>query len=206
MREILMENIQKTGDATPTPEEENEEEVQTTNEDEVRSNIIKEYDLDEDEHSEFIDKLTQKEIEQRKAFGKVIEQKRKWREQAQSKGETPEEPKSIPQSGEDVRAIIREEFTQKYIDDLDYPDELKDEVKRIVKTTGKDIKEVVKDPYILYKKEEMEREARNTSASPSGTRKGITVYDENNPPKFDLSTEEGRKQFKDWEKELKAQK
>jgi hypothetical protein len=200
MSKIIMENIQKKGDATPTPGEETEEEVPTINEDDIRSKVIEDYDLDDDEQYELIDKLTLKEVEQRKAFGKVIEQKRKWREQAQStEEETTQPPK---EQGEDVRAIIRDEFSQKYIEDLDYPDEVKDEIKRVMKATGKDVKEVSKDPYILHKKEEILREAKNTSASPNSARKGNTIFDENNPPKFDMSTEEGREQFKDWKKQL----
>ena len=199
-----MDNIQEKGNATPTPEEDKHEEeaLQEVKEDEVRNKIIEDYELDEDEQSDLINKLTQKEVEQRKAFGKVIEQKRKWRDQANKQPE--KEPKPTPSQGEDVRAIIREEFNQKYIEDLQYPDEVKEEIKLIVKNTGKDVKEVANDPYILYKKEEVEREAKNTDASPSGTRKGGTVIDKDNPPKFDLSTEEGMAEFKKWEKKLIA--
>lgn len=201
-----MDNIQNEGNATPTPEElkQEEEVLQEVREDEVRNKIIEDYGLDEDDNDILIDKLTKKEIEQRKAFGKVIEQKRKWREKASVQPEIkPSETmkaEAQKMSGDpaDIERIINEKLEERELQALDCPEDLKAEIKKLAKVQGISVKQAFADPYIQYKKEDMERDQRNTEASASGTRKGTALLDETNIPEFDYSTEEGRKKAKEW--------
>lgn len=205
-----MDNIQKEGNATPTPEElkQEEEVLQELKEDEVRNRVIEDYGLDEDEQSDLVDKLTQKEIEQRKAFGKVIEQKRKWREKASVQPETKPSETMVAEtqkmSGDsaDIERIINEKLEERELQAIDCPEDLKSEIKKLAKIQGISVKQALADPYIQYKKEDMERDQRNTEASTGGTRKGVALMDENNIPEFDYSTEEGRKKAKEWRDSL----
>ena len=83
----------------PSSEElkEEEEALKESKDEEIRSQIVEKYGLDEDLNGETIDKLVEDFKEQRKIFGKAIRQKRDWREKAVSLSQKPkEEPKNPP--------------------------------------------------------------------------------------------------------------
>lgn len=200
------ENIEET--LVPTPEElkEEEEAVAEAKEDEVRNSIIEKYGLDEDEQSDLIDSIVKDQLEQRKAFGKVVGQKIKYREAATTKPAPSKEAPKENETSADVEARIKKEFEQRDLDDMDLPDELKSEVQRLATVQGISVRQASKDPYIIFKKEDYEKNAKIEGATVSRTNKGKTVkFDVSKPPAPNMATEEGRKEWDDYKKFLASQ-
>lgn len=193
---------------TPTSEELKleEEALKDVRQEDVRASIIDKYGLDEDLQGDLIDKLTADILEQRKSFGKVIGQKRKYRELA-SKTKPTEEPQGNPQpqpQQPDVGALIDEKLEQDRLESLDLPEDLKPEVQKLAKMQDISVRKAAQDPYILHRKQELEQQKKTEDAAISRSKKGTHVkYDPKNPPKVDMSTEEGRKAWEDWKKGTK---
>ena len=200
---------------TPTPEElkQEEEALKESNEDEVRSQVIEKYGLDEVDNEDLIENLTKDTLEQRKAFGKVIQQKRTWREKA---GEAkppvePTVPTEEPEAPETATALTSEQVSEQVtatlekrdLDALEFSDELKEEVKDYAKLKGISVKKALDSKYIKHELAvEKGEEIADEASIGSGTRKPTTkVFSE--PGIFDHSTEKGRKDFEKWEQEQK---
>jgi len=199
--------------STPSPEElkEEEEALKDSKEEEVRSSIIEKYGLDEDDQSDLVDQLMQDQLEQRKAFGKVVGQKIKYREAATNAASSKEEPKEKEQPNKDketpdVDTLVNEKFEERDLVSLELPEDIKSEVQKLAKAQGISVLQASKDPYIVFKKEQYEQEAKMDKATPSRTRKGTTVkFDVNEPPKPDMSTEEGQKEWSEYKEFLSSQ-
>lgn len=199
--EIPKENDVINSDSEELKQE--EEALEEAKQDDIRNSIIEKYGLDEED--ELVDKLVSDQLEQRKAFGKVVAQKRKWREMAgqPNKTETPTEKKPQTTETVDVSELVKKELEQRDLEQLDYPDELKAEIKKIAQVQGLSIRQASKDPYILYKKEQLDSDNKIEDGAASGTRKGSAEISLDKPPKFDMATEEGRKAAREWRKNLK---
>lgn len=192
----------------PTPEELKQEEdaLVESKEDEVRNSVIEKYGLDEEEQSDLIDKLTEDTLEQRKAFGKVVGQKIKYRTAATPKASP--EPSTVPKKEEvsDVDSLVNQKFEERDLESLELPDEIKSEVQKLAKAQGISVRKAAQDPYIAYKKEAYEKEQQMEDATPSRTRKGTVVkFDASNPPKPDMSTKEGQEEWAEYKKFLSSQ-
>jgi hypothetical protein len=105
--------------------------------------------------------------------------------------------KEVPQTIEPdaVRNQVREELENAYLEELEYPEDIKAEIKKVAKMNGVTIRQAEKDPYIAYKIDQAVQENRINEASIRSVRKTVpkettTFLD---PKKFDLNTEEGRK-------------
>jgi hypothetical protein len=207
-----MDNVQNTGElAAPTAEElKQEDEVlqDTPQQEKVRASVIEKYGLDEGTQADLIEKLTADTLEQHQKFGKVVKQKRAWREKASAA--KPAEPKpaqpAAPAAQPDVNAIINERLEQEYLEDLDIPEDLKPEVQKLAKMQGISVRKAAKDPYIVHRIQDIAQQERADKAAINRTNKGSKVsFDVNNPPKVDMSTEEGRKQWDEYTKYLQSQ-
>lgn len=207
MAEILMttEEIQKNGeDPTPTPEElkEEEEALAEPKHDELRSSVVEKYGLDEDTQSDLIDKLAGDLAEQRKAFGKAVAQKRRWRESAQSANptepqtKTPQDTQPESQQPQDVESTVRNVLEKERLADMNLPDDVKSEVRTLAQVKGISVKQAAQDPYIQHLQSQHEQQERVEAAGISRTQKGASVADPSqplDPSEYDLTTEEGRK-------------
>lgn len=206
-----MDNVQNPQGDNPTLDSEElkqeEEALQDAQQDEVRTQIIEKYGLDEDANADLIDQLTADALEQRKALGKAIKQKREWREKASKSPEpkAPEvQPKPQPQQQPDIDALLNEKLEQRDLDAMDLPDDIKAEVQTIAKMKNIPVRKAASDPYIKYKLEEYQREQKTTEAAVTRTRKGTRVkFDPQTPPQVDMSTEEGRKTWDEYTQFLK---
>jgi len=195
----------------PTQEELQEEEnaLKESKVDEIRSSVIEKYGLEEGENDELIDKLTKDIVAQQKSFGKVVSQKKSWREKAlnsikkegvkkEDKNLTPEE---IRQQAE---SAIEEKFIKRDLDDLEVSDTLKEEVKKLAKLKGLSIRQAFKDPYIAFLKTQEDNEKKLDKSIITGKKNGKpTLVDPTkalNPDDFDFSTAEGRKAWEDAKK------
>lgn len=181
-----------------------EELLKPSKEEEVRSQVIETLGLNEVDDAELIDKLTQEKLADRKRFGELVGQKRSWREKALKQPE--------PQKPTDTGALSKEEvdriaetkaneiLDKRDLNDLNLPDELKSEVQKIARNTGVSVRQAAKDPYIQFKvdawKKQQQEEEATLSRKNNAT--GSTTYDPEKPPRVDMSTEEGRKKWKEW--------
>lgn len=197
-------------DYTPTPEEAMLEQEATVEvkEDEVREKLIAELGIEGDDP--LLDTLVKREVEQREKLSKAIGQKIKFREAA--KGAKPPavvspKPEDNKQTltAEEIAAKVREEFEQRDLQELEYPEELKKEIAAVAKLKNISVRAAVKDPYIDYKIKVYETEQKSTDATIVRKDKGggKIVFDRNNPPKVDMSTEEGRKTWDEYTKFLR---
>jgi hypothetical protein len=207
---------------TSTPEEQKAEEeaLTETKEEEIREKVMQDLALDPDVDSELIDNLVKREISQREKLSEAIRQKINWRKKVQEKEKdsresnesnsnpesNPAESKTKPMSDEEskIRAILEEER----LEDMDVPDELKQEIRQVSKVKNIGVKKAAQDPYILHRKKEFEAAAKAQEASINYTKKGQQVdgtIDPKNPPKFDHSTKEGRRQAREWRKKVAEQ-
>ena len=199
-----MENIQKV--ETPTPEElkAEKEALKEVKEDEVREAIISDYGFDEETDAETIDKMVEKEVKHRKDLSTVNGQKIKYRDKLPKPEEKKEEPvKKEEPSDKSAEEIVKETLEQRDLDDLDYPDELKDEIKRIAQVQQISIKKVLEDPYIVSRTEAHKETVETEEAAISRTNKtgGKVTYSIEKPPEVDMGTEDGRKEwdgYLDW--------
>ncbi len=177
-------------------------------EEEVRAKVIEEFGFNEIDDVERIDKLVTKEMDHTKKLSAAIGQKIKHRDaanelrkNAEKKPETP----VTPAKAEDVSKAVAEEFERREIESLEYPDELKEEIKRIANITGVSVKAALRDPYVVHQIEAYEREQKEEEATISRTNKtgGKKGYSLEDPPEVDMSTPEGRKKWDEYTEAMK---
>lgn len=174
-------------------------------EDDLRSELATEFGFDPDADAEKLDKLVARELKHRKEKSTAIKQKISWRDKATKKSENsqgnsqPNSNNELPDFDAAVSQKVREEFEARDLASLDVPDELRPEIQRIAKMNSISIREAAQDPYIVYKREEFEKEARITrSQIKRGNTSSYVSSDPNipvNPKDFDLDTEEGREAY-----------
>jgi hypothetical protein len=189
----------------PTAEELQEEEIalKDSKEEEIRSSIIEKYELNEDDNEDLIDKLTADILAQRKSFGKVVKQKRTYRELAQ-KAISGKDEKPQTLSKEEIEKSLEEKFFNRDLEELDYSDNVKDAVKKICKVNNLSVKQAQKDPYIQYLIEQETDEKildKSAISQKKNSIPGKTDAKPLNPDNYDFSTKEGRDK---WEADKKA--
>ena len=194
---------------TPSPEElkQEEEALEVSNEDTVRSQIIEKYGLDEIDNEDLIDSLTSDTLEQRKSFGKVVQQKRTWREKATTAPPVePTEPTVepvVPQPT-DISQAVSAELEARDLSGLDVSEELRDKVKSYANLEGVSIKAAVDSDYIQHFKTVEDEQRKTDEASLGGKTKGSsrTDYGDKSPSDFDATTEEGQKGWEEYKANL----
>jgi len=181
-------------------------------EEEVRASVISEFGFDEELDADKIDKAVAKEMKNRKDLSQAIGQKIKHRTEAEElrkKSATPPAPQvkiDPDEVGKLVDTKLTETLEKRDLDSLDYPDDLKTEISKVVKIQGVSVKQAVKDPYIAFKIEAYEKEQKTNEATISRTHKSGSSkeFDVNNPPAFDPNDVAGSdKAMKEWEAEAK---
>jgi hypothetical protein len=185
------------------PEQEKAAELEATKqvtEEEVRAKVIEEFGFDEVDDAERIDKLVAKEVEHSKKLSSAIGQKINYRTKFEEASKNPPAPKSevAKVAPEDVSKVVAQTLEQRDLDDMEYPDTIKAEIKRIAAITNKSVKHAARDPYIVSTFiEPWQKEQRADEASISRTNRssGKKPYTMDNPPDVDMSTEEGRKEW-----------
>lgn len=204
-------------DLNLTPEEQNAEAeaLKERKEDEIRAEVIAEFGFDEDNDADKIEKAVKREVAHREKLSGAIGQKIKYREALKANPPKPKEDdkgtKPTVIAPEDLDKKVNEGVTktleQRDLDAMDYPDNIKEEIKRVAQIQNIPVKKAERDPYIVsridtWKKEQKAEEAtikRNNKQGGNGgsNRKDWTV---DTPPTVDFSTEEGRKEYEDWKK------
>ena len=177
-------------------------------EDEVRDKVISEYGFDEVDDAERISKAVAKELEHSKKMSQAIGQKIKWRTEATKPKEVaaPVEPKkeNVPPV-QDVSKVVRQTLEEEFLADLEYSPELKKEIKRVAEITGVTVKTALRDPYVVskikeYEKEQEVEEASISKTNRSGSKKSYTF---DNVPDLDMATPEGRAEWDKYTEQMK---
>lgn len=198
-----------------TPEEESKAQ-EAPKEEDVRENIISEYGFDETDDADTIDKLVTKEMEHTSKLSQAIGQKIKQRDKVGDledklkeltpEPKTEETKKEVPDDlDKKVDDRVTESLEKRDLDNLEYSDELKDEIKRVSQTRNISVKEALRDPYIVFKAEEEQKEDKADEASisnKSNKRGGKKVFSLDSPPDVDMNTEEGRKEYDEWKVQM----
>lgn len=208
-KKIPMEKTKEELAAELAAEQEATKEVK---EEEVRANIIAEYGFDEVDDMERIDKMVAKEVEHSKKLSSAIGQKIKHRTEAEElrkKVASPQDKTNVLDTEIDKK--FDEKFNERMekldLEALDYSDDVKAEIKKVAKAQNISVKQAVRDPYIVFKISEAEKEQKTNEASISRTHKtyGKKSFSIDTPPEVDMSTEEGRKEWEAYKAEMKKQ-
>lgn len=190
--------------------------LEETPDEEIRNSIIEEFELDETDDSDKIDKLVEKEKTHRKTLSTAIRQKIGYREDL--KGHT--DPKKLedtpPLSGDKKEKIdnsdfvTKEEMATRDLEALGLSEELAQEVKDYASLKNLTIKKAAESDYIKHLKEKEEQKEKLEEA-------GISRKKEKKPPVrgdfdreklgdgLDLSTKEGQEEFEERKKTLKEE-
>lgn len=177
-------------------------------EDEVRAKVITDLGIeDNDANKDIIEKATKREVAHHTKLSKAIGQKISLREKL---NEGKPDDKKTPskktdeetQSPADAAKLVEEKFMQRDLDEMDHSDKVKDEIKKIAERQDISIRKAEKDPYIQNMIEGETRQKKVDDAAKNGSgkeRTGVTVDTSTtlNPADYDMSTEEGRKEWKD---------
>ena len=107
-----------------------------------------------------------------------------------------------------IQKKIDETMEKRELESLEVSDTLKTEIKNYAKLNGVSVKQARNSSYIKFLENEEARKSTAEDASISTTHKSKTMknFDNVSPKDFDLSTEEGRKDFADYKKYLSSQK
>lgn len=136
-------------------------------------------------------------------YKELAENQRIRAEKAESKLKAKKEDK-LSYDPEDIRkearSTVREELENQYLEDTEYPDDIKEEIRKIAKLNNVSIRQAEKDSYVQYKIDQAVQEQRFKSSTVRNTRASVPAEDSTqhlDPKKFNLDTEEGRKAWRD---------
>ena len=200
---------------TPDEAQAEQEALAVAKDDEIRADVVSSLGLEEnDDNREFIEKLVAREKENRGKLSTAIRQKINWREKA-TKAPTPPAPNQprTEQHQYDPDAVrkqtettVRAELEQRDLDEMEYSDEIKADIKKLAQLQGVSVRKAAKDPYIQHRIEQAKAAERPLEAGVPRTPHAASARTEGQAPKFDMSTEEGRKAFKEWKTVIAASK
>lgn len=186
---------------TPEEQKADQEALAEAKAEEIRAKVVADLGLTDDENSkELIDKLVGRELDHRKKLSGAIKQKIDWREKAKvTKPASAGEQKTL--DPEEIRkhteATVTERLEQRDLDEMEYPDDIKAEIKKIAKAQGVSVRKAEKDPYISFLVGQAQAAGRIDEAAVPHTQRSTTTKTEK-VPTFDMATEEGRKAYDAW--------
>lgn len=168
----------------------------------IKKEIIEEMGLDEVDDADKIEKFVAREVKSRTVASKAIGSKIKTRDELNKLKEKPE-TKVDPS---DIDKAVDAKLEKRDLEALDYPDALKETIKKVASSQGISIKEALKDPYIKFKVDEADKEKAAEDASVGRTNKNgaSKKFDFDKPPAPDMSTPEGQKEWDEWIAAAKA--
>lgn len=171
--------------------------------DELRKSLVSELNLSDDYDSDLIEKLFEREKENRKKLSAAIGQKIKYRDLANERKGT--QGGSSPDTLKQIEAQIQERFNEEYLEDLDYSDELKGEIRKLAKYEGITARAATKNNYIAHliseeqKKRTQDEAAAGGSSARQGENSGSKIPAEFTDPRKMIDPEV-RARFEEWRK------
>jgi len=200
---------------TPSPEElqVEQESLAEVADDKLRQSVIDSLGLeDNDTYATVIEKAIEREKAHRQKLSAAISAKINWRTKAQSGlNQTKSQDKSKTESFDpdsirkQTEETVKAQFDEEYLEESDFSDKLKAEMRKVAKINGTTVRAATKDSYIqfLIEKETAEKRALEAGNSGSGAKKGTktdgAMPDEFNDPSY-MATPEGQKAYDAWSK------
>ena len=196
----------------PTPEElqVEQESLAELKDSDLRTSVIDSLGLEDNEDNvDIIDKALEREKDYRKKLSSAIGAKIKYREQlgqfsqippTTNKSKTEFDADAIRKQTEDT---VRAQFDEEYLEDSEFSDTLKAEMRKVAKLNGTTVRASTKDSYIqhLMEKETQEKRIKEAANNGNGERKGTNGSGSGVPDRFTsvyMATEEGRKDYDAW--------
>lgn len=185
------------------------EKVATGKDEERRAELISYLGLTDDETNKpLIDKFFTREKGLRSGYGKLLGS---FKELKKGSGSSPAAPKNDAQSAFDVEkfrseteAALRTKFDDEFLEEFNYSDKLKAEVRDYAKLKNLSARGATKADYIksLMEKEDAERKAAEAANNGDGAGKSGKDGETGMPEKFTnpafMITPEGQKEFAEW--------
>jgi hypothetical protein len=190
-----------------------EEAIAEAKEDEIREKVVADLGIeDNDDNKDLIDKVVSREMDHRGKLSKAIGQKIKLRDQV--KGKPPVKTSTKPADSKNMTAeeiaetaakAARDEYEKRDLDTMPHSDKVKEQIKKVAALNNVSVIVAAKDPYIVSLIEGEERQKKVDDAAKNGkgrTKVGVTIDVSKplDPKDFDLSTEEGRAEWKEAKK------
>lgn len=171
-------------------------------EDEVRDSVIKEFGFDPEADKERIDKLVAREMDHKKTVSTAIKQKIGYRTKFQESTKTPP-AKPAQEERPDVGSQIEAALEKDRLDSMEYPDDIKAVIKNVAKVNGISVRKAVADPYVQSRIETWKKDSGADEAAVNRTNKGGKggSAGDDEIPDFDLTTEQGRKDWDKWKED-----
>ena len=175
-------------------------------EDDLRTTLAEELGLSVDEDGDKLDKLVAREMKNRKLLSTAIRQKIDLRTKLTGAKPAVKPGSKVPLDEAAVRAeaesAVEARLEQRDLDDMEYSDAVKSEIKKVAKLQGISVRKAANDPYIQHVVEAEKKQQAINEAADNGTRKGksgvkVDLSKPLDPKDFNLSTEEGRKAWAD---------
>jgi len=186
---------------------EEQEALSAPKEDDVRSKIIADLGIeDDDSNKELVDRLVQRDVEKNNKLFKAIGQKIALRDQLAGKVSPKPSPVKVNMTNAEIldeaRKAAREEYQQRDLDGMNHSDRVINEIKRIAEIQNVSVLKAAEDPYIksMIEGETRQKSIDDAAANGKGRTKIGVVVDVSKPldvANFDLSTEEGRTEWKE---------
>lgn len=180
-----------------------QEKVAVAEGDEFRAKVVAELGLsDDDDHKELIDKVVEREAGLRKGFGNLLGKYKNLRSTAKP-APTPaaKQENNSQLDAEQIRTqtetTVKAQLEQRDLDEMEYPDEIKADIKKLAQLKGISVRKAAKDPYIQHLITEANADNRNHEATVTRT-PHATPTRTDGKPEFNMATDEGRKAFKEW--------
>lgn|SRR3990167_740803 len=108
----------------------------------------------------------------------------------------------------DARDLVNEELDNRELESLEMSDELKKEIKAYAKLHKVSIRSALKSDYIQFKKDKEDKDKKTDDASLGSNRRSSSSkkdYGDMKATDFDMSTEEGRKEFGKWRDHMRKE-
>lgn len=170
----------------------------------LRERIVAELGLTDDEtNKETIDKFVEREAALRGGFGKLLKSHKALKLKVKSDPTPPPQKKDDEKTFDpeairkDTEMTVKQQLEQRDLDEMEYPDEIKAEIKNIARIKDISVRKAEKDPYIGFLVEQAKAAGRIDEAAVPHTQHSTTAPS-NKAPTFDMYTEEGRKAFDAW--------
>jgi len=202
---------------TPSPEElqVEQESLAEVQDADLRSSVLDSLGLEADDNNEdLVNKLVEREKSSRQKLSSAIGAKIKYRTELEKFNQKPEQKKPEQSKTEfDADSIrkqteqtVKAQFDEEYLEESEYSDELKAELRKVAKLNETTVRAATKDSYIQYliEKETEGKRISEAAKNGGGSAKSSKGNSGEMPDQFTdaayMATPEGQKAYDEWAK------
>jgi hypothetical protein len=125
---------------------------------------------DDEDYKEIIDRAVEREKELRSGYGKLLGKYKVLKTAVKPVTEKPNA--KTEDTSKHLEESIAQRFDEEYLEDTDFTDDLKREIRKIAKLNQTSARAATKDPYIAHLIEQANAEKRALEAANNGTDQG----------------------------------